>query len=324
MPRMGVHLITGGAGFIGSHLAEALLSQGRRVRVLDDFSTGRAGNLGTAAGAGPEIRSGTVCDADAVRSAMEGVEVAYHLAAMASVPRSVADPVGCHRVNVDGTLNVLLAARDAGVRRVVFSGSSSAYGDDPAPLKHEDLPTRPISPYAAAKLAGEHYCRAFSAVYGLDTVVLRYFNVFGPRQDPAGPYAAAVPVFLTAMLAGRAPVVFGDGGQSRDFTYVDNVVSANRLAADAPGPFAGEAFNIAAGGAVTLLEVIDRLNALLGTAIRPEHRPARAGDIRHSAADITRARDRLGYRPAVGFAEGLARTVDWFRRNAAGSSGDSR
>jgi UDP-glucose 4-epimerase len=297
------HLVTGGAGFIGSHLVEALLAKGRRVRVLDNFSTGHGDNL-LAVRDRVEVIDGDITDAKSVRSALRGVEIVYHQAALASVPRSVADPLATHRACVDGTLQVLLAARDAGVRRVVYAASSSAYGNADRLPKSEADPTAPLSPYAVAKLAGEQYCAAFSTVYGLETIRLRYFNVFGPRQTPDSPYAAVIPLFLREMLAGRSPVIHGDGGQSRDFTFVADVVQANLLAAAAPGA-SGKVYNVACGRRTSLLELVSHINALLGTTIPPSHTAGRAGDVRHSQADIRRACDELGYRPTTDVPAGL-------------------
>ncbi|NUQ64540.1 MAG: SDR family oxidoreductase [Pirellulales bacterium] len=308
---MRTFLVTGGAGFIGSHIAEALVARGDQVRVLDNLSTGFLSNLDTIRDR-VEFIQGDLVDADAVRKAVQGVECIFHEAALASVPRSVERPLDTNAACVTGTLTLLDAARRAGVRRVVYAGSSSAYGDQPNSSKREtDLPA-PISPYGAAKLAAEYYCRAFTATYGFETVTVRYFNVFGPRQDPNSPYSAVIPLFITAILAGRQPVIYGDGQQSRDFTYVANVVHANLLAADAPG-VAGRVLNVANGRSVTLLEMLAALNRLLGTDIQPNHAPPRPGDIRESMADITQARQLLGYEPQVGFEEGLRRSIEYYR-----------
>jgi UDP-glucose 4-epimerase len=309
---MAVCLVTGGAGFIGSHLVEALVARGDRVRVLDDLSTGDLSNLG-AVRDGVEVIEGDVTDLPAVQAATRGAEVVFHQAALASVPRSVANPLATHRVCVDGTLNVLLAARDAGVRRVVYAASSSAYGNSERLPKSEGDPTAPLSPYAAAKLAGEHYCAAFSEVYRLETVRLRYFNVFGPRQAPDSPYAAVIPLFIQALTARRSPVVHGDGEQSRDFTFVEDVVQANLLAAAAPG-VSGRVYNVACGRRTTLLELVEHLNALLGTRIAPKHIAARVGDVRHSQADVERAKADLGYRPTADVARGLRLCLEWWRQ----------
>jgi UDP-glucose 4-epimerase len=258
-----------------------------------------------------EVIDGDITDLETVKSAMRGVEVVFHQAALASVPRSVADPLATHRACVNGTLHVLLAARDGGVRRVVYAASSSAYGNSARLPKSEADPTAPLSPYAAAKLAGENYCAAFAEVYGLETVRLRYFNVFGPRQSPDSPYAAVIPRFIEAMTAGRSPVIHGDGTQSRDFTFVADVVQANLLAATAPG-VAGRVYNVACGRRTTLLELVEYLNRLLGTSIAPTHTPSRPGDVRHSQADIERARSELGYHPTTDVAAGLRRCLEWW------------
>ena len=308
---MRLFLVTGGAGFIGSHIVEALVARGDRVRVLDNFSTGHRGNL-AGANRAIEVIEGDVTDAAKVAQAVTGVDCVFHQAALASVPRSIEKPLETHAVCVTGTLNVLDAARRAGVRRVVYAASSSAYGDQPTSSKRETDVAGPLSPYAAAKLAGELYCQAFYHSYGLETVAIRYFNVFGPRQDPDSPYSAVIPLFITAMLAGKQPTVYGDGEQSRDFTYVANVVHANLLAADAKEA-AGEMFNVANGRATTLLELIGELNRLLGTDIRPHHAPPRIGDVRDSLADISRARRLLAYEPQVDFRAGLERSIEYYR-----------
>jgi UDP-glucose 4-epimerase len=307
-------LVTGGAGFIGSHIVEALVGRGDRVRVLDNLCSGRLSNLEPFAQRFELIRGDLTSTAD-VQRAVEGVEVIFHQAALASVPLSVERPLDTHAACVTGTLNLLDAARRAGVRRLVYAGSSSAYGDQPTSAKREtDLPA-PISPYGTAKLAAEYYCQAFTATYGLETVCLRYFNVFGPRQDPGSPYSAVIPLFITAMLSGRQPTVYGDGLQSRDFTYIANVVHGNLLAADAPG-VAGRVFNVADGRSITLVQLIASLNQVLGTQVAPYHAPPRAGDIRESMADITQARLHLGYEPQVNFEEGLRRSIEYYRQIA--------
>ncbi|HEY3397737.1 MAG TPA: SDR family oxidoreductase [Armatimonadota bacterium] len=308
---MPTYLITGGAGFIGSNLAEELVRRGESVRVLDSFATGRRENLAELEGR-LELVEADLRDPAAIAPAFAGVDYVLHLGAVPSVPRSVADPVTTTSANVNGTLNMLLAARDAGVRRVVFASSSSVYGSDPTLPKRETARPQPISPYAASKLAGEAYCAAFTHCYGLETVALRYFNVFGPRQDPHSQYAAVIPAFVTALLAGRRPVIFGDGEQSRDFSFVANVVHANLCAVRATGG-AGAAFNIACGERCTLNELVTLLNECLGTDLEPEYAPARVGDARHSLADLTAAREVLGYEPQVSFLEGLRRTVEWYR-----------
>ncbi|HJT31964.1 MAG TPA: SDR family oxidoreductase [Pirellulales bacterium] len=308
---MRTFLVTGGAGFIGSHIAEALVRRGDQVRVLDNLSTGHRSNLDVCRGKA-ELIVGDLTDPAAVARAVAGVDCIFHEAALASVPRSVEAPLDTHAACVTGTLTLLDAARRAGVRRLVYAASSSAYGDRPTSPKHEtDLPA-PISPYGAAKLAAELYCHAFTATYGFETVALRYFNVFGPRQDPNSPYSAVIPLFLTALLAGKRPTVYGDGGQSRDFTFVANVVHGNLLAADAPGA-AGRVFNVANGRSTSLLSLLNQLNRLLGTTIEPIHAPPRAGDIRESLADISAAREVLGYEPQVDFEEGLKRSVGYYR-----------
>jgi UDP-glucose 4-epimerase len=309
---MAVCLVTGGAGFIGSHLVEALLERGDTVRVLDDFSTGHADNLDDVRQR-VEVLRGDITDPHTVQTAMRGVEIVYHQAALASVPRSIAHPIATHRVCVDGTLNVLLAARDAGVRRVVYAASSSAYGNSVRLPKSESDPTVPRSPYAVAKLAGEQYCKAFTEVYGLETVRLRYFNVYGPRQSPDSPYAAVIPLFIQALASGRPPRLHGDGEQSRDFTFVGDVVRANLLAAEAPG-VAGQVYNVACGRRTSLLQLVAYLNELLGTAIAPEHGPERPGDVRHSQADIERARADLEYEPTTDTKTGLRLTLRWWAR----------
>jgi UDP-glucose 4-epimerase len=313
---MATALVTGGAGFIGSHLARALEGRGDRVRVLDNFATGRRGNL---AGLEQqvEIVEGDLRRQADVAKAMDGVEVVFHQGGLTSVPRSIVDPIATHEANATGTLHVLWAAHRAGARRVVFASSSSVYGDTPTLPKHEEMPTAPRAPYPASKLFGEQQCRLFAELYGLETVSLRYFNVFGPRQDPASEYAAVIPRFIRAMLRGARPVIFGDGTQSRDFTYVDNVVAANLLAADAPaGTLRGQACNVACGERATLLELVAALNALLGTRLEPTFDPPRPGDVLHSQASIARAEQLLGYRPVVHFLDGLRRTVEWMRAHA--------
>jgi UDP-glucose 4-epimerase len=308
---MAKYLVTGGAGFIGSHITEALVARGDRVRVLDNLSTGFRHNL-EPMGDQVELLEGDVADPAIVARAVDGVEVVFHQAALASVPRSVERPLDTNQACVTGTLTVLDQARRAGVRRVVYAASSSAYGDQPFSIKREiDLPS-PLSPYAVAKLAGEYYCHAFYHTYGLETVCIRYFNVFGPRQDPNSPYSAVIPLFITALLAGKQPVVYGDGEQSRDFTYVQNVVHGNLLAADAPKAV-GHTINVANGRSTSLVSLLRQLNELLGTDVEPEFRPARAGDVKHSLADITRAGELLSYEPIVSFDEGLQRSMDFYR-----------
>jgi nucleoside-diphosphate-sugar epimerase len=305
------HLVTGGAGFIGSNVVTELIHRGHRVRVLDNFSTGRRENLAQVRDR-IDLIEGDLRDPAAVRRAVTDVRYVLHLGALPSVPLSMEDPLSTNAVNVTGTLNLLQAAEEAGVERLVFSSSCAVYGDSPVLPKTESMIPAPKSPYAASKLAGEHYCQAFSEAFGLETVSLRYFNVFGPRQDPTSQYAAVIPNFVTALLRGERPTIFGDGKQSRDFVYVANVVEANLLAAEAPAA-AGRVLNIAAGRRYTLLDLVDVLNDLLGTDIAPVHGPPRPGDVRHSVADITAAREVLGYEPQVSFREGLERTVAWYR-----------
>jgi nucleoside-diphosphate-sugar epimerase len=307
---MSLYLVTGGAGFIGSHLSEELVRRGERVRVLDNLSTGKRGNLEHIPGV--EFVEGDVADAAACSRAVQGVDVVLHQAAIPSVPRSVKDPVTSNRANLDGTLNVLVAARDGGVRRLVFAGSSSAYGDTPTLPKREDMPTRPLSPYALQKLVGEQYCQMFTQLYGLETVVIRYFNVFGPRQDPGSPYSGVISLFSTALLAGRQPTIFGDGEQTRDFTFVSNVVDGVLRASSAPLA-SGEVINVATGGRISLNQLLQAMNDIVGTAIAPAYAEERAGDVRDSQADITKARTLLGYEPHVQLEEGLRRTLDWCR-----------
>lgn len=305
------YLITGGAGFIGSHIAAALLERGENVRLFDNMLTGREINL-AALGGQAEFIQGDLRDRAALEAAMKGVEVVFHQGAIASVPRSIADPVGSLEINVNGTQNVLLAARDTGVRRVVYASSSAVYGDAPTLPKREDLPTNTLSPYAVQKLAGELLCDVFTRIYGLETVALRYFNVFGPRQDPASEYAAVIPRFLTMLLTGQRPVVFGDGEQTRDFVYIANVVQANLRAAIAPEAV-GHAMNIGCGERISLNEALHLAGDLLGVPVEAEYREGRAGDVRDSVADISRARELLGYRPDISFREGLSRTLDSIR-----------
>ncbi len=304
-------LVTGGAGFIGSHIVHELVRRGVGVRVLDNFSTGRRENL-SGLNVELEMIEGDIRDYDTVRKAVAGMDVIFHEAALPSVPRSIEDPITAHNVNITGTVNVLHAAKGAGVKRVVNASSSSVYGDNPVLPKHEGMIPNPLSPYAVGKLAGEKYCGVFFGVYGLETVSLRYFNVFGPRQDPTSQYSAVIPKFITEMMKGDAPVIFGDGEQSRDFTYVDNVVHANLLAATTRYD-SGSAINCACQERVTLNELVDRLNRLLESSIKPIHTDPRPGDIKHSFAAIERARNVLGYVPLVAFLEGLQKTVDWYR-----------
>ena len=309
MSERNLYLVTGGAGFIGSNIAEALVRRGDRVRVLDDFSTGRRENL--AALAEVEVVEGDLRDAATARRTVAGVHGVFHQAALRSVPRSVDDPLSSNEVNVTGTLVLLLACREARVRRVVYASSSSVYGDDPALPKVETLPTQPISPYAVSKLAAEHYCQTFARLYGLETVSLRYFNVFGPRQNPESKYSAVIPRFLAQALAGEPLEVHGDGEQSRDFTYIDNVVEANLLAMKT-ADVSGQVFNVACGTRHSLLAIADAIAAFLGRRLERAHVPPRAGDVRHTLADIGKAERLLGFRPAVDFANGMRRTCEYF------------
>lgn len=308
---MAKYLITGGAGFIGSNLARRLLDLGEDVVVLDDFSTGKEENLKNIKDR-LEVVVGDVCEMGKVREAMEGIDYVFHHAAVVSVPRSVDDPVRTNQVNVNGTLNCLLAAKEVGAKRLVFAASSSAYGDSEELPKREDMKPHPLSPYGVSKLVGEMYCRVFSEVYGLPTVSLRYFNIFGPHQDPHSQYAAVVPIFITRLLEGESPVIFGDGEQSRDFTYIDNAVEANLLAIHSDRAD-GKTMNVACGARYTLNQLVDYLKDLTGSDIEPTYVEPRAGDIRHSMGDISEASRLLGYDPRVSFEDGLKRTVDWFR-----------
>lgn len=308
------YLVTGGAGFIGSNLVHALLARGETVRVLDNFATGLRENLEDLPGK-PELFEDDLRDADAVRRACEGVEVVFHQGAMPSVPRSVEDPRTSFEVNAGGTLNVLLAAKEAGVRRVVFAASSSAYGDTEVLPKHEGMLQSPQSPYAADKVYGENLCKVFTKCYGLECTGLRYFNVFGPRQRPDSAYAAVIPKFIEAVLTGTPPRINGDGSQTRDFTYIENVVGANLLAAEAPEA-PGQIMNLGNGGRTSLLELLELIGKVTGKPVNPEFGPVRAGDVRDSQADIDRAVSILGYRPTVDLEEGLRRTVAWFQEHS--------
>jgi UDP-glucose 4-epimerase len=313
---MALYLITGVAGFIGSSIARALLERGERVRGIDNLSTGKRENLQDIAPR-MEFHEADLLDLDAVRKACQGVDCMFHEAAIPSVPKSVKDPLGSNQANVDGTVHALVAARDAGVKRVVYAASSSAYGDTPTLPKHEDMTPNPISPYAVAKLASEYYMVSFYRCYGLETVSLRYFNIFGPRQDPTSQYSGVLAKFTTQMLRGEQPTIFGDGSQSRDFTYIDNAVEANLLAAHAPAAkAAGQVFNVATGTRVDLNETCKVLKKLTGYRGEPLYGPERDGDIKHSLADISRAEQALGYKPKVNFEEGLRRTVEWYRRQS--------
>lgn len=311
---MASYLITGGAGFIGSHIVETLIERGEGVRVLDNLSTGRQENITPFLGR-VEFIEGDLCDEETVRQAVKGIDYVLHQAAIPSVVRSVQDPIPTEMANVVGTLNLLLAARDAGVRRVVYASSSSVYGDTPTLPKVETMSPRPKSPYAVSKVAMEYHCRVFSELYGLGTVGLRYFNVFGPRQDPTSEYAAVIPKFITAMLCGESPTIYDDGTQSRDFTYVSNVVTANLLATTAPD-MVGRVFNAAVGTRYTLLELVAGLNEILGTRIEPLFAPRRPGDVKHSQADISLI-EGCGYRVRVDFWTGLQKTVEWYSAQGA-------
>jgi nucleoside-diphosphate-sugar epimerase len=306
-------LVTGGAGFIGSNLCRRLVAEGCFVRVVDNLLTGKRSNLASIIDK-IEFVEADMGEPDVARRVCEGIDVVLHEGALPSVPRSVDDPALTHRHCVDATFTMLVAARDARVKRFVYAASSSAYGDTPTLPKVETMPPSPLSPYAVGKLVGEYYCSVFSSVYGLETISLRYFNVFGPYQDPASQYAAAIPAFVTAILNDRPPTVYGDGEQSRDFTYIDNVVQANLLAARAKETH-GQLVNCACGEAVTVNAIIRAINDLLGRNVRPNYVPARPGDIKHSLADITAAEKSIGYKPVVLFREGLEKSIDWYRRN---------
>jgi nucleoside-diphosphate-sugar epimerase len=310
---MARNIVTGGAGFIGSHIAERLVADGHEVVVLDDLSTGHEHNLAGFRD-GIEFVRGSITDPDLLARLMPGTDVVFHQAALASVPRSVADPVASNEVNITGTLRVFLAARDAGVRRVVYAASSSAYGDSEVLPKREDMPARPLSPYAITKYVDELYGKVFSDLYELPTVGLRYFNVFGPRQDPKSQYAAVIPLFITRFLGGEAPLIHGDGGQTRDFTFIENVVEANLKAAAADERADGLVYNVACGARVSVKELCLMIRDLLGVDIEPEHGEPRVGDVRDSLADISLAADRLGFEPAIDLETGLERTVRWYQQ----------
>jgi len=305
------YVVTGGAGFIGSHIAERLLREGHTVRIVDNFITGKRANLDLLQGK-VEFYEVSITDLTALRPIFEGVDTVFHHAALASVPLSIDNPLLSHEHNATGTLNVLVAARDASVRRVVYAASSAAYGNDASEQQIETATPKPLSPYGVSKLAGEYYCQSFAQVYKLETVCLRYFNVFGARQDPTSQYAAVIPLFITGMIDGQAPKIYGDGLQSRDFCFVENVVHGNLLAADSPKAN-GEVINIATGKRVNLLELVGQINAHLGTQIEPVHVEARTGDVKHSRADITKAQTLLAYDPVVDFESGLKRTIDWYQ-----------
>ena len=311
---MAKYLVTGGAGFIGSHLAEELVRRGHTVRVADSLITGKRTNLDHIPSV--EFAEGDLADEAFARRAAEGMDYVLHQAAIPSVPRSVKDPISSNRANVDATLNVLGAARDAGVKRLVFAGSSSAYGNTPTLPKHEDMPANPLSPYALQKVVGEQYLQMFTKLYGLETVSIRYFNVFGPRQDPSSPYSGVISVFATALLENRPPTIYGDGEQTRDFTYVANVVDGVLRACDANGA-SGEVINVATGGRISLNQLFHTMRDLVGSSVSPAYVDLRAGDVRDSQADISKAKRILGYEPIVSFEEGLERTVAWYRASAA-------
>jgi nucleoside-diphosphate-sugar epimerase len=314
MPLSGIALITGGAGFIGSHIASALASSGARLRVVDDLSTGYRENLDEIGGDFDFVQA-SLADEASLRAALDDVELIFHEAAIPSVPRSVEDPRLTHIASVDSTFSLLLAAREKGVRRVIYAASSSAYGDQPALPKTEDMLPDPLSPYAVAKLVGEYYCQVFTRVYGLETISLRYFNVFGPRQDPSSQYSGVISRFISALLNRQRPVIYGDGGQSRDFTYIADVVAANMLAAETQSGI-GQVINVARGERTTLNQLFDTLSDLTGYKdIQPEYKAARVGDVRHSLADIRRAREMLGFRPHFSLEEGLRLTMDWWKRS---------
>lgn len=310
---MAAYVVTGGAGFIGSHIVEELLRRNERVTVIDNFATGKRENLRPFEGKA-EIVEADISQAKNLTNILKGADYVIHQAAIPSVPKSIIDPVKSHEANVNGTLQLLVACRDAGVKRVVYASSSSLYGDSPTLPKHEGMMPKPLSPYGAQKLFSEMYCQVFTRSYGLETVSLRYFNVFGPRQDAASQYSGVLALFIPAVLQGRRPTIYGDGEQSRDFTYVKNVVEANLLACTAPG-VSGEAFNVACGDRITVNSMLQQINKITGKDISPVYAEARAGDIKHSQADIQRAKERLGYQPKVSFEEGLRHTIEWYREN---------
>jgi len=314
---MSHYLVTGGAGFIGSHLAEELVRRGHRVRVVDSLVTGKRANLDHIPGV--EFMEGDLADLDAARAAVEGCEYVLHQAAIPSVPRSVKDPITSNRANVDATLNTLVAARDAGVKRLVFAGSSSAYGDTPVLPKHEQMADNPLSPYALQKVVGEQYLQMFTRLYGFETVSIRYFNVFGPRQDPSSPYSGVISVFATALLENRPPAIYGDGEQTRDFTYVANVVDGVLRACEAAGA-SGQVINVATGGRISLNQLFRSMRAVVGGSVEPTYLESRQGDVRDSQADIRKAKEILGYEPIVSFEEGLTRTIEWYRAQHAAAT----
>ena len=319
MGLTGTAVVTGGAGFIGSHIADALARDGMRVRIVDDLSTGHRENLDEIKG-DVEFTHGSVADEQLLKKVLDGAELVFHEAAIPSVPRSVEQPRQSHVASVDGTFSLLLAARDRKVKRVVYAASSSAYGDQPTLPKEEKMLPDPLSPYAVAKLVGEYYCQVFARVYGLETISLRYFNVFGPRQDPGSQYSGVVSRFISSLLSNQQPVIYGDGEQSRDFTYIDNVVDANLKAASVNRGF-GSVVNVANGERITLNQLLEELKVIVGTPdVKASYLEPRVGDVRHSLADISRARELLGYRPIVGLREGLQRTIDWWKTSRFANS----
>jgi nucleoside-diphosphate-sugar epimerase len=319
MSLSGIVVVTGGAGFIGSHIAETVAASGTKVRIIDDLSTGHRENVGELSG-DIEFIEGSVADIELLSRVLKDAEIVFHEAAIPSVPRSVENPIQSHVASVDGTFNLLVAAREQNVRRVVYAASSSAYGDQPTLPKVEDMAPDPLSPYAVAKLVGEYYCQVFTRVYGLETVSLRYFNVFGPRQDPGSQYSGVVSRFISALCSDEQPVIFGDGEQSRDFTYIENVVAAN-LKATTTTLGVGKVINVATGDRITLNQLLTELKDLVGKPeVNVEYRESRVGDVRHSLADTTRARELLGYEPTVGLREGLKRTIDWWKNSRYAAS----
>jgi nucleoside-diphosphate-sugar epimerase len=310
---MAVYAVTGGAGFIGSNIVEELLRRKESVKIIDNFSTGKRENVKAFEGKS-EIINSDISETPNLKQVLEGVDYVLHQAAIPSVPKSILNPQASHNANVTGTLRLLIACRDAGVKRVVYASSSSLYGDSPTLPKHEGMMPNPLSPYGAQKLFGEMYCQVFSKAYGLETASLRYFNVFGPRQDATSQYSGVLALFIPAVLQGRRPTIYGDGLQSRDFTYVQNVVEANLLACDVPG-IAGQVFNIACGDRITVNSMLTQINRITGKDIAPIYADPRAGDIKHSQADITRAREHLGFEPKVSFEDGLRRTIEWYRQS---------
>ena len=309
---MSLYLVTGGAGFIGSNIVEELIERQHSVRVLDNFSTGKRDNIALFI-KDIDVIEGDIRDIKTCFNAVRGVDYVLHQAALPSVPLSLQDPIATTDININGTLNILIASRDAKVKKFVFASSSSIYGDEPTLPKIEGQEGRPLSPYAVSKLAGEKYCQVFSSVFGLSTISLRYFNVFGPRQDPKSQYAAVIPNFISAMLKGKQPIIYGDGEQTRDFSYVSNIVEANLLASDVDG-YSGEAFNLACGEKTTVNELVEKINSILGVKIRPIYAPSRPGDILHSYADISKTKQALNYHPVVNFEEGIKNTIEWYKK----------